>query len=287
MTAPPREALDPRAWALVQNIRAQIGTNDAAKYPWLDLNNVLHLKDAKLDMNKLVAALSSPRPSPSVDLGRLRELEAKATPAPWFASRYRGQTCSHVWAEPGPSAVLICGDGDAEDVNADLIVEMRNTLPDLLDSLEAKPIGIAELLAYEAGVEHGKAEALEMPAAEEVAAMAERLDQATTLNAIVSSEELCTLIDTAVAARDLLERLSGKTASIDREAVLRLGEALAQCDAAEAACPVRHGKGPSPAKCPKCGAGRSEPCGPWATEHGNVVRRARELYDRLRTEGEG
>ena len=86
------------------------------------------------------AAIAAMRPA-SGELAALADnlaaLDEAATPAPWHASEYRGATGSQVWAgEPGPmTAILICGDGDADDNDAKLIVVLRNNLPPILAAL--------------------------------------------------------------------------------------------------------------------------------------------------------
>lgn len=79
----------------------------------------------------------------STTVERLRELHAKATPAPWRASlEFRDHHSRQVQASDGSKwgelATLGCGpyEGHGSD-NAALVAESRNALPALLDCAEA------------------------------------------------------------------------------------------------------------------------------------------------------
>jgi hypothetical protein len=98
---------------------------------------------------------------------RLRDLDAKATPRPWKASPYRGHVGSQVWAgERGENAVLICADGDADDVDAALIAEVRNALPEIIAELERLTTPILDV----------EREAIRAEAFEEAAQIAEQTE---------------------------------------------------------------------------------------------------------------
>tara|TARA_R110000772_G_scaffold89304_2_gene185124 strand:- start:13581 stop:13895 length:315 start_codon:yes stop_codon:yes gene_type:complete len=59
------------------------------------------------------------------------------TELPWFASPYRGQIGSQVWAgTPGPAATLILEEGDASDQDARYIATACNAFPELLEALK-------------------------------------------------------------------------------------------------------------------------------------------------------
>jgi hypothetical protein len=63
-----------------------------------------------------------------------------------------------------------------------------------------------------------------------------------------------------------------------------LAEAIAEVDAADAACPVRNGRSAYRAVCPKCGANTSQGCGPIEEASYRVVTQARALIARAKDE---
>lgn len=76
----------------------------------------------------------------SVDIKKLRELEAAATPGPWWSLP---DDEHYVYMPPADDPDYF--QTNAEDVQ--LIVEMRNALPDLLEDIEDQAKEIAELFA--------------------------------------------------------------------------------------------------------------------------------------------
>lgn len=170
-----------------------------------------------------------PTPPQPVDIARLRELLAKATPGPWGVER----TDKDNWIGPmrrsgdGKVAEIVC-DTDRNglypeylqrnDANADLIAALRNAAPALLDELERLRKDSAELNAIAKAMGN-------RPVFDGFKTSPERL---AALMHVAESRDPKGEFMKALAERDKLreevERLSEKVSTIKRAAMEAVGE---------------------------------------------------------------